>query len=224
MTNSLSKRIGRLIAQEFSAFVASLEQSTPGEAMEQALAEIDAAIAEVRTQLGQELASQHHAKARLEAENTKHTALAVEIDQAVAGETHERAKAAIGKQLDMEAQLPILAAHIQEGEGRIQELEQYIRALQARKREMQEEEAMLRQAGPQASYQPIEATAGAAEAKLERASARFANAHENVTGQIPARSLTDIQADARLAELEDVVRSHTITERLAAAKARIQKS
>lgn len=180
MANSLSKRIRRLIAQEFSSFVASLEQSTPREAMEQALAEIDATIADVRTQLGQELALQHHAKARLETENLQHTALTAEIDRAVTDEATARAEAAIAKQLDIETQLPILKAHVQEGNERIRELEQYIRALQARKRELQEEGVV--------------------------------------------RQLADRETDVRLAELDEVVRSHTIAERLAAAKARIQKS
>ena len=195
MADSLSKRIGRLISQEFSAFVASLEQTGPEDVqkhIQDKLDEIDTAIAEVRTQLGQELASQHHAKTQLTAENTKHTALTAEIDRAVADEATARAEAAIAKQLDIEAQVPLLEAQVREGQERIQELEQYIRALQARKREIQRE-------------------------------VQYKIQEEGVLSS-PTRSLVDGEADARLAELDDVVRRHTIAERLAAAKERIKKS
>ena len=139
MKESLSGRVGRIISGSMNAIVSTVENSAPELVMEEAIREIDAAVDEVRHELGQQIAARHLASKRLQEEHQAHEALAGQIATAVASGRDDLAEAGIARQLDIEAQLPVLEQAIAEASNKEHELEGYVQALLGRKREMREE-------------------------------------------------------------------------------------
>ena len=220
MKESLGSRVGRLVSGGFNALVDAVENAAPEVVMEQAAREIDGAVDEVRTELGRVLANRHLAQKRLVEENRKHSELVEKIDFAVREGRDDLAEVAIAKQMDVEAQIPVLEAAIASAGDKERELEGFISALQARKREMMDELRAFREsrAAEQTSEAAQAAGAGAG-GKADRASAAFDRIMERNTGLAGSGSV-DRKDAAKLAELEELSRSNRIKERLAAVKAK----
>ena len=138
MAESIGTRVGRIIAGSVHALVDTVENAAPEMVMEQAIREVDEVIDDVRAELGRAAANKHLASTRLMEENRKHEELGAQIELAVGQARDDLASAAIARQLDIEAQIPVLETTIADCQGREKELEGYIAALQAKKREMQE--------------------------------------------------------------------------------------
>ena len=138
MAESIGTRVGRIIAGSVHALVDTVENAAPEMVMEQAIREVDEVIDDVRAELGRAAANKHLASTRLMEENRKHEELGAQIELAVGQARDDLASAAIARQLDIEAQIPVLEATITDCQGQEKELEGYIAALQAKKREMQE--------------------------------------------------------------------------------------
>jgi len=224
MKESLTSRVGRIVSGSVNALIDAVENAVPETVMEEAIREVDGAIDEVRAEMGRVVARKHLANTRLMEENRKHEDLAEKIELAVAEGRDELAEAAIAQQLDIEAQIPVLEATIAESGTEEKELEGYIRALQARKREMQDELRAYREsrktaAAIGATGEADAATAGAnVESKVERAGTAFDRVLEKAAGMPPGAGATDRAAAAKLSELEDLQRKNRIQERLAAVK------
>jgi phage shock protein A len=221
MKESIGSRVSRLIAGSVNAMIDAVENSAPEMVMEQALREIDGATDEVRAELGKVLASKHLASKRLVEESRKHETLGEQIELAVAQAREDLAEAAIAKQMDIEAQLPILESSISDSAAQQKELESYVAALAARRREMEGELAQFRAAQRQAG-----ATAGADGAAPGATPARRVSQAENAFGRVMSRA-TGVpgsggmnEDSAKLAELEAMARKNRIRERLEQAKAK----
>ena len=136
------------------------------------------------------------------------------------------AEAAIAQQLDLEAQMPVLESTITECKERQTELEGFITALQAKRREMKEELAEYRKTRASATAavgsgsDADKTRKGSVESKVTKAENAFDRVLEKQTGIAGAHA--DLNQTSRLAELEDLSRQNRIKERLAAAKARSQ--
>ena len=113
--------------------------------MEEASREIDGAIDEVRADLGKTAAGKHIANTRLMDANRRHEDLGEKIALAIEQGRDDLAQAAISQQMDIEAQIPVLEHAIAEASERERELEGFIAALQAKRREMREELALYRE-------------------------------------------------------------------------------
>jgi phage shock protein A len=225
MKENIARRVSRIISGSLNALVDAVENAAPETIMEEAIREIDGAIDEVRAELGRVIANKHLANTRLMEENRKHEELTEKIELAVQEGREELAEAAISKQMDIEVQIPVLESAIAEGISQENELEGYISALQAKKREMQEELRAYR------SSQADTAAAGLAQGekgvsssnniqtKVEKAQAAFGRVMENATGVPSGADASDSAQAAKLAELEDLARQNRIKERLAAVKA-----
>jgi phage shock protein A len=193
--------------------------------MEQAIREIDSAIEDVRAELGKELATKHLASKRLTDAEVKHTDLSAKITVAIQENREDLAEAAIAQQLDLEAQRPVLEKTIRECDEKERELEGFISALQAKKREMKEELREFRQsrartlAAPAAAGQPATASL---ESRVAHAESAFDRIQEKQTNLSGLRS--DLRTASQLAELEELARKNRIQERLAAAKAAMKKA
>ena len=144
MSENLTTRVGRIISGSVNALIDAVENAVPETVMEQAIREVDGVIDDVRAELGLVVANKHLANTRLMEENKKHDTLSQNIVLAVSQNRDELAEAAISQQLDIEAQIPILEATIGDCANQEKELEGYIKALQAKKREMQEELQLYR--------------------------------------------------------------------------------
>ena len=219
MSESLAIRVGRIISGSFNAVVDAIENAVPETVMEEAIREIERAITDVRSELGRLLASQHLADKRLADERRKLNSLVEQIEMAVQASRDDLAEAAIAKQLDIEAQLPVLEQTLQEAAVGEKELEGYIQALQARKREMQDELQQFRQSR-EATVLTGDPTGSSnnLDARVEQASNAFERVMENVSGVSNRYDNPNGSNAKKLAELEELSRNNRIRERLAEFK------
>lgn len=222
MAETISSRVGRILSGGLSALVSAVENAAPETVMAEAVAEIDRAIEDVRVELGRTLSSKHLAGTRLMEENARHTDLNEKISLAMKEGREDLAEAAVGQQLDIEAQLPVLEAAVAENEGREQELEGLIAALQAKKRQMRDELAQFRDAQVEATQvQSSGSIASSGGGSVDRTVSQAESAFERVfemAGKVPAGG-GDTKTQSQLAELDDLARKNRIQERLAALKA-----
>ena len=216
MTEGLLNRIGRLISASANTLVDSLENAAPVMVMEEAIRELDTAVQDVRSQLGKVEAARYLSRKSLNADNARHAELQGQIEVAVSQGRDDLAEAAIARQMDIEAMIPVAEKNIAEHDAEIQELNSYIKALQAKKREMED---ALRDYQKAASHHvSADSTAPAGRdvsTDVEQATSAF-NRILNKAGA-PGVAATD---DARLAELEQLARQHRIQERLAQMKSK----
>ena len=195
--------------------------------MSEVIREIDTAIDEVRVELGRVVAKKHLANSRLMEENRKHEDLSEKIELAVKKGRDDLAEAAISRQIDIEAQIPILEVTINDCGNKEKELEGYITALQAKKREMKEELRQFREnmketvtSSSSFSDSGVEVSSDV-ERKVAKAESAFERIAEKATG-IPGGARTaDRQTATKLAELEEIARKNRIQERLAAIKGNV---
>lgn len=223
MYDSLTSRVKRIVAGGAHAIVDAIEDAAPEAVMEQALREIDGAMDDVRAELGKVLAARHVATRRLADENGKHESLAQQIEVALQERRDDLAEAAIARQLDIEAQLPVLEQSIRDAGDSEKELEGYLRALGAKRREMAAELQAFREARARESAIQ-ETAAGTATGDVAGRVARASGAFDRVLGRqtgLPPGATPDARTAGQLAELEDLARKNRIQERLAAAKAKI---
>jgi len=223
MAETITSRVGRILSGGLSALVSAVENAAPETVMAEAIAEIDRAIDDVRVELGRALGGKHLASTRLMEENVRHTDLTEKIALALQEGREDLAEAAVGQQLDIEAQIPVLEAAVADGESRERELEGLIQALQAKKRQMRDELKQFREAQVEAtqttpSGQNSAATGGGGvDHKVAAAESAFDRVFE-MAGKVPAGG-TDTKTQGQLAELDDMSRKNRIQERLAAVKA-----
>jgi len=131
------------------------------------------------------------------------------------------AEAGIAKQLDIEAQIPVLEATVAECGAQERELESYIRALQAKSREMREELRQYRDSRVQTTPSADDALGGArsdVQQRVDKAGSAFDRIIEKASGLASAPGRAEPGSAARLAELEELARKNRIQERLAALK------
>ena len=229
MKESLIGRVGRIISGSFNSLIDAIENAAPETVMSEVIREIDTAIDDVRVELGRAVAKKHLANSRLMEENRKHEDLSEKIELAVKEGRDDLAEAAISQQIDIEAQIPILETTINDCGNNEKELEGYITALQAKKREMKEELRQFRESlketitSAPASSDTIGEASSDVERKVAKAESAFERIAEKATG-IPGGGRTaDRQTATKLAELEEIARKNRIQERLAAIKGNVQE-
>jgi phage shock protein A len=220
MSENLVSRVKRLVSGGVNSIVDAVENASPETVMNEAIREVDGAIDQIRDELGKVVANRHLANTRLMDANAKHEELTERIQLAIAEGRDDLAEAAVARQLDLEAQIPILESAIKDASAEESELEGYVAALQGRRREMEEEVAAFRtsrettEAGGGSGRSPQES----AERSASRAENAFGRVMRSTTG-LPGRAPGDRQSEAKLAELEKLSREHRVSERLAAIKA-----
>lgn len=221
MSESLGRRVGRLIAGGFNAMVDAVENAAPESVMEQAIRELDTAIADVRRDLGQIVAQHHLAAKRLAEDTRRHEELGQQAEMALQQGREDLATVAVERQVDLEAQIPVLENRLSDLADERTRMEGFVNALQAKKREMQD--ALQSYRDSQRSVQMDTAHPAAQgtnhATRAEQASSAFDRVFSRQTGLTAgagSRSLTDA---ASLAELEELSRKNRIQERLARMKA-----
>ncbi len=227
MYEKLRGRVSRIISVGVSSVIGAIKGISPEGVMEEAIAEVNSAIHDVSDELGRILAAKHMANKRLAEKTAKHEELESKIALAVAENRDDLAEAGISHQLDIEAQFPILRDTVDDLSRKENELNSYIAALKAKKREMQEELAKLR-ASRSAAAPGAEGGAGTPGAarlgdvssinrKVGEASSAFERILAQQTG-IPSTATT-LSDQSKLAELDQLNRDNRVKERLLAVKA-----
>jgi phage shock protein A len=221
MTDSLRTRVARLIAGGVHALMDRVEDAAPVALLEQAAREVDQLADEVRAELGKVTANRHLAQQQHLHLNREHEDLHAAIEAALAAGKDDLARTAIARQIDIEAQLPVLEASLTEKVDKEKELSGYVDALMSKRREMdaaiRDFEASRRQA--QAPDLGASAAANPIAQRLQAAQAAFDRTHQRHTGLDATGRHASIEQAAKLRELGDLMRDNKINERLAALKA-----
>ena len=138
MADSIATRVSRIIAGGAHALLDKAENLAPEAVMAQAIREIEQVIGEVRGDLGKAEAAKHLVLSQIARLNAEHEELAERTELALTQGRDDLASAAIGRQSDIEDLLPVLQKSLDEQSERSRELESYIVALLAKKRELDE--------------------------------------------------------------------------------------
>ena len=223
MSENIAKRVGRLVSGGFNAVVDAVENAAPETVMEQAIREVDEAIDEVRAELGKAVANKHLASKRLMEENRKHGEIGEKIELALKEGRDDLAETAVAQQMDIEAQVPVLEAAIADAADQATELEGYVKALKAKRREMEEELVRFRSAAnPPTGERRGEAKGNNVESKVDKASSAFDRVMNRASGLPGMTGAEDRVSAAKMAELDDLARKNAVQERLARIKAELQ--
>lgn len=225
MKEKLTNRISRVITGTANSIVDAIEGAVPETVMEQAVRDVDSVIADVRDELGRVEANKHLLTKSITDKSSKHDSYADQIQTALNEKRDDLAEAAIAKQLDLEAQLPVLEQSLQAAKEEEAELDQAIVALQGKKREMEEDLRRFRTSRQTASGAPTGESANRErpEYRGERAESAFSRVHERATGIARAQGAIDTSDAAKMAELQDLHRKNKIKERLEQARLLSQK-
>lgn len=218
MAESLKTRVGRVVAGGLHALLDRLEDLNPQAAMEQAVREAEGVIDEVRHELGTVSANRHLAQQQHARLNRSHEDLSGQIAQALNAGREDLARAAVARQLDIEAQIPVLETTLADLARQERELQGYTAALLAKRREMHEALAAFRQSRASAGSATQAAGQSAVEQRLAQLTEAFDRVYQRHTG-VDGTQGGDVDQAARLSELEALVRDHQIAERLARIKA-----
>ena len=220
MSETLSRRVGRLVSGGFHALIDAAENLAPEAVMNESIREIERAVDEVRAELGKVLAQKHLAAKKMADESNRHEAIDANLQAAVNAGRDDLAEAGIAEQMDIEARLPVLENTIADCAAQEKELEGFIVALQAKKREMQQQLQDWRAAQQSMGTGKTVGGNGSDLNRIARDAEKSGNAFDRVMGrQNSVHSSTDAAQLAKLKELEDLSRNNRIAERLAALKA-----
>jgi phage shock protein A len=220
VTDTLRTRVGRVISGSLHAILDTLEDQAPEAMMEQAIRNVDDVMADVRTELGKASANRHLAQQQHADLNQRHLSCSVNIETAIAQSREDLARAGVARQLDIEAQLPVLEITLSDLVREESELKGFVDALLARKREMQD--ALLSYRTSRARmHSPTETSAGAStvQARLDDAADAFDRIYARHTGSSVVSQGLSLEHGAKLRELEELSRNNKIDERLAKLKA-----
>ena len=221
MSETLSRRVGRLVSGGFHALIDAAENLAPEAVMNESIREIERAVDEVRAELGKVLAQKHLAAKKMADESNRHEAIDANLQAAVVAGRDDLAEAGIAEQMDIEARLPILENTIADCAAQEKELEGFIAALQAKKREMQQQLQDWRAAQQSMGTGKTAGGNGSDLNRIARDAEKSGNAFDRVMGrQNSVHNSTDAAQLAKLKELEDLSRNNRIAERLAALKAK----
>ena len=220
MADNLRLRVTRIITGGAHALLDKIENTAPLALLEQSVREVEQVTNEVRAELGRLVANRHVAQQQHVHLNQEHEALSAAIATALAQQREDLAKPAIARQLDIEAQLPILESSLAELGRQDQELSSFIEALMGKKREMDKSIADFETSrhlsqSPAAAGQAASGTA----ARLQTAQSAFDRTYQRQTGLSPAGQSAGLAQAAQLKELNQLVQDNKINERLAALKA-----
>jgi len=220
MADSLKTRVGRVIAGGVHALLDHVEDQVPEAMMAQSIRDAEVVINDVRHELGIVAANRHLSQQRHASLNDQHALLAEQVNQALEQKRDDLARAAVARQLDIEAQLPVLENTLSEHARQEAELQGFVSALLAKKREMVEALSEFRKSRASAAMQMTSSEAsGNAEQRITAVTGAFDRLYERQTGLTGTARDSTLQQAAQLKELDDLVRDNKIAERMARLKA-----
>lgn len=221
MADTLKTRVGRVIASSVHSLMDRIEDLAPDAVMEQSIREADTVIDDVRHELGLVSSNRHLAQQQHASLNGQHEKLAGQIEQALMQSRDDLARAAVARQLDIEAQIPVLETTLAEYARQENELKSYVAALLAKKREMNDALIEFRRsrAAAESVAPPGGSASGVAEQRMGSVTDSFDRVYARQTGLSGTARTTSLQQAARLKELDDLVRENKIAERMAQIKA-----
>ena len=220
MTESLRSRVTRMIAGGAHALLDKLENIAPVAALEQSVRELEQVTCDVRAALGLIVANRHLTQQQHLKLNKEHDTIGAALATAIANRRDDLAKPAIARQIDIEAQLPVLESSLSELGQQDKELSGFIDALMGKKREMQSAISDFESSRRTTETGAPGLRAGTtAEAKVNAAQSAFDRTYQRQTGLSPTQQAASLQQSSKLLELNQLVLDNKINERLASLKA-----
>ncbi|XOB62970.1 PspA/IM30 family protein [Campylobacterota bacterium DY0563] len=208
MNEGIVSRVSRLISGSVNALVDKAESISPEIVMKETIREVDSTIDEVKVSLGKETIDLKKSKSQLDNEKNKYDNLKEQIKVAIKENRDDLAKSAISRQMDIETQIPILEETVSQIELNIKKYEDFIDALNAKKREMQNELAeFIKINKEQQENSSISNNMQKAQEAFDR------------VNNIEVESKYLDKDDIELAQLDKLVRDNRIEERLQSLKA-----
>jgi len=222
MAETLSARVTRILAGSAHALLDAIEDIAPEAVMRQAIREIDQVLGDVRLDLGKVEAAKHLTTSHINKLNNENEQLASDVELALERGEEGLARAGIERQTLIDDQTPVLQHSLSEQQDKSRELEGYITALLAKRREMEDTFQLYLASRAQAS--PAAAATGRVNqgARVENAQSAFDRTLARQTGVTALGSLPTGDAQ-KLKELQELARRNRIDERLAQLKARLTK-
>lgn len=211
MNESITKRVSRLISGNINALIEAAENSSPEIIMKESIREIQDAISEIKDALGKSIVESKMISDKIKQLKDTHAQLLEQSKLAIREDREDLAKAAIEKQMDIEAQKPILEENLKEVNASIKKNEEYILALQGKIREM-EDAIKVKQ-----TYQKEQVNNSSASQKVDKAEQAF-NRVAGIGGNLDKVA---VEEASKLSDLADLQRSVNIQDRLAALKTTI---
>ncbi|WP_320036326.1 PspA/IM30 family protein [Halarcobacter sp.] len=208
MNEGIVSRVSRLISGSVNALVDKAESISPEIVMKETIREIDSTIDEVKVSLGKETIDLKKSKSQLDNEKNKYDNLKEQIKVAIKENRDDLAKSAISRQMDIETQIPILEETVSQIELNIKKYEDFIDALNAKKREMQNELAEFIKINKE------QQESSSISNNMQKAQEAF-----DRVNNIEVESKYLDKDDIELAQLDKLVRDNRIEERLQSLKA-----
>ena len=219
MSKSIGTRVARLISGNAHALVDRLEDQSVIAVLEQSVRDIEALTGEVGTELGQIAVQKHTTQRQYNTLNNEHEDLSASIDIALRASKDDLVRAGAARQIDIEAQLPILEASLAELSTKEKDLKSYAEGLVAKKVEMQSAIDGLISA-PRAGVSSIDvpAASGSLAARVSGVEAAFDRTFARHTGVVLAGASANLNEGSQLRDLGKLSRDNKIEERLAQLK------
>ena len=214
MTETLFVRVKRIVSANINDVVDNMEKSQAEIVMKEAIREVEKATEEVRAELGKAMARGHHANNTSEITKKKVAELTEKAKFAVEQKRDDLAEATLSRQVDLEAQIPVLEAVATEAKADQVKLEEFVAALNGRKREMQEDLKAFQLARDVAAADATNGT-NPQKDRVNKAEAVFDRAMKTVSGLEVIRTPGTA---VKIAELEQLARSQSVADRLAQLK------
>lgn len=221
MNDSITNRIRRIITGSASSIITKIEGLAPEAVLEQAIAEVDGALAEVKAELGRITAQKHHVSKAMVKLNDEHSRITEHMDAAQKEGRKDLLQAAISRQIDIEDQLPALENQLAELSRQEAEFNQAVTGLVAKRNEMEDELFDFRQSSQEASATGEAGAAGSPAkdspaAKADRADRAFTRVLQNATGVRRSAIKASSEDSAKLIELAHLNKQARIEARLKA--------
>lgn len=227
MSEGLVRRVKRVVSGGIQSLVDAVETANAESMLREVLRETEQIMDEVRDEHAKATATRYQTTRQIERTKAKHKELGEKARAAVGQRRDDLAEAALSRQLDLEAHVPLLEGTLAEASAKQRELESYIAALNGRKREMEEQLAIFvaSRSAPMSTTEPGaeqcvqgKAYIDATERRLEKTANAFGRIMQSASG-LNAPPMPAPETSAKLLELERMSRSGEIASRLAHIKA-----
>ena len=221
MSETLISRVMRIVSGNLHDGVAALESHEAETVMRQAVREIEKTISDVRAEARIANGNRLLAKKRLEMTDAKLAELSQKARVALSENREDLAEAAVSRQLDLEAQIPVLEKAEAASRKTNEEIEGFTEALLGRKAEMETELETFVEMRKSPDFRLNGITAANEnkfETRADEATSAFDQAMKSGNATV-GYAAADHKTVVQMGELNSIIRKNQINERLEALKA-----
>ncbi len=219
MTESVFKRVKRLVSAKVEDSIDAMERSGGTAVMREAIRETERAIEEVKRERDEVTVRRLQAVRQQKMFKDRLEALTEKAEFALSEDREDLARAALSRQVDFEAQIANLGKTEALASEQEREWEEALAELEVRKARMEEELTAFETARAELGITSDDGSNGRREAsrKIDRAEAAFNRAMGGAGGSVGITKV-DVETANSLAELDTMQRNQEIDDRLAALR------